>query len=289
MTHHLSEPNLSANLDLDAVSAAEHITQRNKRKRGDVDSQALLDTFKDEILVLCNSIREEQQRNFTSLRSTMEDIKTQNTKLQEFAEFSSAKYDEVLAEMKKMDAERTENRKYIQNLEERVEFLERQNRSTSVEIRNIPQQSRESKQDLANLVIKVGKAINVPIQYSDIKDVLRTNPKKSTIKPIIAEFTTVLAKEALLKSVKNYNKEHKNDKLNTENMNISGPKEPVYIAENLTFKARKLFYLAREFQTTHKYDFCWTSNGKVYLRKAHESPLVRVDSESDITKLKEQN
>ncbi|XP_013146619.1 PREDICTED: uncharacterized protein LOC106109570 [Papilio polytes] len=83
-----------------------------------------------------------------------------------------------------------------------------------------------------------------------------------------------------------FNKNNSNNKLNTEHLQIKGPKIPIYFSENLSTKTKRLYYLAREFAAYEKYKFCWTTHGKVYLRKEEGTPLYRINSEEDINKLK---
>lgn len=102
------------------------------------------------------------------------------------------------------------------------------------------------------------------------------------------EFTTVLKKEEILSSVKRFNKGKKSDeKLNTTHLKIKGTKKPIYASELLTAKVKVLFYLSRDFAKTHDYSYCWTSNGVVYLRKRDGAPLLRVDQQSDLDKLRQ--
>lgn len=56
----------------------------------------------------------------------------------------SAKYDEVLERMEQIESSRLEDRKYIQQLEDKVDYLERRSRYASVEIRNIPKKKKRS-------------------------------------------------------------------------------------------------------------------------------------------------
>lgn len=188
--------------------------------------------------------------------------------------------------MEKLEVERNDQLTYIQILEEKVEELDRNNKSSSLEIRNIPITNTESKDSLRNIIATVGKSLKVSIQNSDIKDVYRLNSKTKKDKPIIVDFTTVLMKELILQASKKYNKTYRDNKLNTTNLHLPGPANTIYISENLTINTKRLFYLARDFAKTNQYAYCWTSKGKVYLRERDGGPFVRIDSSHMLDKLK---
>lgn len=99
--------------------------------------------------------------------------------------------------------------------------------------------------------------------------------------PIIVELTTVHCKENLLTSFKKFNKDKQN-KLNTEHLRIQGTSIPIYISENLTAKTKRLFFLARGAASHLDFKFCWTSRGKVFLRRNEGSPHILVQTEQDI-------
>lgn len=130
--------------------------------------------------------------------------------------------------------------------------------------------------------------LDIDIQDADIRDIFRPISRDSQ-KPIIAEFTSIIKKEKLLGAVKTFNKgKKKGDKLNTTHLNLEIPMQPVYIAEALTQKQQRLFYHARRFAAEHKYDFCWTVRGVVYLRKKESAPQIRIDDELTLQELQKQ-
>lgn len=137
------------------------------------------------------------------------------------------------------------------------------------------------------MILNAGSVLNIPVQTSDIWNIYRV-PSKSTSAnmPVIVEFTTTIMKENFLQSVKNYNRKNSRNKLNSLHLKIEGPELPIYISENLTSNGRRLYSAARKFASEQKFDFCWTSNGRVYLRKKEGDPLRRIEFESDLEKIK---
>lgn len=87
------------------------------------------------------------------------------------------------------------------------------------------------------------------------------------------------------RAAKKFNSENKSNKLNSKHLGLEGLEKPVYISENLTPKARRLFFRARELKRSKAYLFCWTSNGNVFIRKSEDDPAIPVESELQIDRL----
>lgn len=271
-SHSLSDPNLYVPSNSEPTVSC--VTQRNKRRRDCHSDKSDFDEFKEYITDM-----------LIELKTTVCEIKEQNIKLQASVDFTAQKYDEIMTKIIQIENIRKEDKKHIQSLEEKLDKIELQQRAASIEIRNIPKRNGENKQDLNSYLEDICKTVNTTFKRSDLKDIFRINKNISHKSTIIAEFNSVLTKENILKSVKIYNKQNKINKLNTEHLKIAGPKLPLYFSENLTSKNRRLFYLAREHATQENYKFCWTSFGKVYLRKEDGAPPIRIDSDNDIRKM----
>lgn len=273
--HHGSAPDL--------YNILSNVTERKKRKFAETDSSTsalMRDMFA--------SFSKEQEKRFDDLQSTILELKEQNVELTLSVDMMSKKYDEFLEKIVRLESERKEDKKTIKELEERIESMERKTRATGIEIRNIPKNQGENKDELCKTVQKVLKSLDIDVQANEIRDTFRMKSKDST-NPIVAEFTSVLIKDRVLRGVKDFNKNKSNkDKLNTTHIGIPEPTKPIFISETLTNKTQRLYYLARQFQKAHEYDFCWTSQGMVYLREKEKLPQIRILSEADLEALKTQ-
>jgi hypothetical protein len=242
-----------------------------------------------------HDLKIEMRGLFSSLSDTVEkrfnEIMQQNNDLKANMEFLAEKYDIVLEKLKKLEEDRIKEKKYVLTLENRLEGLERKIKASGLEIRNVPSistnaKSNETKEDMFKIVQTLAHSVGEDILESDIIDIYRTNPKNTSLKPIIVELKSILKKNKVLQAVKMFNKTKlRNEKLNTGHLNINGPIKPVFVSETLTFKTQKLFYMAREFAKDYKYSYCWTTKGLIYLRKNDNQPVYRVESEEVISKL----
>lgn len=160
----------------------------------------------------------------------------------------SARYNEVLEQMKLIENGRLENRKYIQQLKDKIDYLEERARYTSVT------KEEELKENLLTTVIELGNTVNYPIQLNHVKDNFLTNCK-FRIKTVIVEFKSVIQKGNLRKPVISFNKNIiRDDKLNVTYLNIAGPKTPML--DNLSANTRKLFALTREYSSANFFKYC---------------------------------
>lgn len=256
------------------------LTNTNKKRKfdGDDDDSSLVSIFKEMFRKL--------ERKIEDLHSTINTVKRQNTELTNSVEVMSFKYDEFLSRVTKLEEDKVQNTQRISFLEDKLEFLERKNRAACLEIRNVVKETGETKDDLCKIVSNLGSAINVEIQEANIRDIYRVNAKDKS-NPIIVDFTSVLCKEKVIKGTKTFNKtKSKGDKLNSSHLKLKQRLSPIFIAEALTLKSQRLFYLARLFQKQHHYAFCWTSHGVVYLRKNENSSQIRITAEEDIEALR---
>lgn len=288
--------------DSDAVpatieSAPSFVSQRHKRQRESSEEKFL--TLKEEIKAMFIESEKKQESMFESklnkLISEIADVKMQNMEIKKSNEdmeknfaILTKQYEEVLKKVESLENERKQHLLKIVTLETTIEDMQRSSKSSSIEIRNVPLTSEtETKSDLCNIVQNTCKVLNVAIPHTAIRDVFRINTKsgKGTI---IADLTSTILKTEIIQRVKSYNKEHPDQRLNSNVIGIKGQSTPIYISEALTAKGRRLFFLARDIAKTKEYKFCWTKNGKIYLRKDEQAARIEVKDETQLTALRNQ-
>lgn len=263
-----------------------NITRRIKR-RPDSDLSDCTHITMTELKSMLDDLQIKQEAKYDEIKCSMDAIMKQNDEIKASMVFLSEKYDNVLSNLKKTQEENINHKKYIKTLETQMEQFEKKSRASSVELRNIPKSETETKQNLIELTKSIGATINVPINDSDIRDIYRLKIKDKTNSPIIVDFNSIITKEKLIKSTIEYNKEkHADQRLNTTMLKIQGPPKPVYVAESLTKKVKYLYYLSRLYAKENKYESCWTSYGKVYLRCTKKDQRIWVESEEALETLK---
>lgn len=152
----------------------------------------------------------------------------------------------------------------------------------------MPRRQKEGKKELFSMVEKLYSVIDSQDLTGayPLRDVYRLPSKPdATTSTIVAEFSNTLAKDNFIQKVKKYTK-NQYAQLNSKHLGINDPKTFVYISKHLTMKATRLFYLARDVAKTHGFDYCWTSNGRVFLRKKENAPHILVKSEETLASIK---
>lgn len=253
-----------------------NVTSRNKRKREDE-----MVGFMQEIRDLLQSANAKSESKFTSLQESMNEIIAQNLEFKKSLSFVTKQYDDIIEKMDNIESERKTNVAYINQLETKVEHLERILCLTKMEMRNIPKNEGETKQDLHRIVSETSKVLEISLEKRDIKDIYRIN-KKGGSSSIMVDFVSVTTKENILQKARTFNRNNAQNKLNTTHLKLPGELKPIYLSESLTMKAQRLFYLARKFAGENGFKFCWTSFGKVFLRQKEGYQHIHVKNEAEL-------
>ncbi|KAI5641777.1 hypothetical protein NE865_06081 [Phthorimaea operculella] len=249
--------------------------------------------FKEEIKIMIKDLGDAQNITLKTLVDDVAIIKAQNIsikstneQIEQSVKFLSDQFDSMSKRIDFLEKERKEHLLHISSLETKVEDMQRSLKSASVELRNLPlEPGKENKPELTNLVQRTCKVLAVDIHSNDIKDVYRIKGK-SGLSTVVVDLMRTTTKQEVVNKAKNFNKQHPNDRLNSTHLGLAGRPVPIYVSESLTNNGRRLFYLARTLASSAGYKYCWTSNGRVFLRKNEESPHMEVKSEEDLAPLK---
>lgn len=235
----------------------------------------------------------EQSTQLKLLISEIAELKSQNNSLQKsFTEIDKAvsfinkQYEDISKQIELLEKEKRSYRDSIQYLETKLQDLQQLSRSSTIEIRNVPNTEKESTADLTTIIGKLGTTINMPVDKTLVRDIYRLPGKPGTVRPIVVEFTNVETKNQMISSVRKFNKDHPNeDRLSTVSIGLTGDRRPIYVAECLPASTRKLFFMAREFSKRMEYKFCWTANGNIFIRKEEGAKHHLIKSEQSLTDL----
>ncbi|XP_013192433.1 uncharacterized protein LOC106136428 [Amyelois transitella] len=281
-----SAPNLSCELDKTRADSV-NITQRLKRRRcecgGESAEESKIDKFINEITLW----RNESDSKLSDIQNSMQDIIKQNTdiiitqgEIEKSIQFLSEKYEDILQQLSSHQSKTQALADRVSIVEDTTEEIDRRSRSSMLELRNIRLPNKSPSQDeQLKVAVRVFQELSVDITVADIYDIRRT-PSKSDGFTLICTLNSAVKQNKALRAYKDYNKRNINTKLNSTI--VGGPLLPIYIGEHLTPRARRLFYLAREHAKAECYKHCWTAGGRVLLRKADNTKLIVVTSESQL-------
>lgn len=280
-----SDSDLLKKIDVEVTPRRAGVIPRGKRRHSPgVDEKISL--FEGRITLMFKNLNEDIDLKFKKIESKLIDIHKNTGDIEKSMEFLATNFEVMSKKVDKLEQEVKNKQIQINDLEDKYENLQRSARSSTLEIRNVPNSTNETKEVFSSYIVQMSDAVGAKITSSDIKDIFRVPGKSVTNKPIIAELTTTIQKLRLIKAVKSFNVSNRANKLNAFHLGLRGHSSPVFVVEHLTSKGNRLHYLARELTRTGQFKYCWTSNGKVFVRKMDGVPLVLITSEEQIEALK---
>lgn len=158
--------------------------------------------------------------------------------------------------------------------------MQENRRSAVIELRNVPSKEKENNNDLIEIVSNVCKSLQVNLEPTQIRDIYRVQNRQGPSKQVVAELHSVMIKNNILQAVRDFNKgKPTTEKLNTGHIGLRGESVPIYITDRLPASSRQLFYEARKFAKTNEFQYCWSSGGKIFLRKKEGEKSIRIYSD----------
>lgn len=241
-----------------------------------------MDTM-NEIKTQFSSFKLETDARLTKIEDSLKQIEKSNQEIDRSISFINKQYEDVKLKSERLERECKEHWAHIMSLEEKIEEMQRISNINFLELRNLPKIQNESKGDMDRYLNTLLKTINANVSNSCIKDAFRLPGKKGNHPSILIEFCNNSSKNNVLQAVKIYNQSNV-VKLNSASLGAVGS-NPVYLTEHLTANARKLHFISRNHIKNNQLKYCWTSNGKVLVKKGELEPTVHIKTEEQLEKL----
>lgn len=264
-----SEPNLN-------------VATRGKRPMSEISTTQEFADFRDEMKELFSSMMAQNEYQLQKLFPILSEIKGANSKIEASVSFLSEKNEEFIKKIEQLEIDLKKKDDLIAYLEVQLEETQRITCKKTIEIRNVNVEQTETKEGLVTMISKLAENLGMPLVKSDVSDIYKVSGKtgKTTI---IVELVSAMTKEEVLKKTKEYNVKNTNNKLGNKHLGVTkGPDDPIYVVEQLTGKASRLYFLARDLKRSKKFKYCWTSFGRVYLKKEDDSKSIQLKSEGQI-------
>ena len=230
------------------------------------------------------------------LRAEVRELKGNLESIEKFLDFANAKYEEVLNTLSKNEemqrniiAENKVLKSTVRTLEDRINHMqselndrEQYSRRECVEIHGVPFPEGGETENTNEIVSKISELMRLDIEPEDISVSHRLpaskNYKGKRPEPvIIAKFVRRDVKETFYRARK------KLRDLTTKDLGYKVSKN-IYINESLTESNKALFKECVKVKKDLGFTYIWTSNGKIFLRKDKESPVVQIKTKDDIAK-----
>ncbi|XP_013197509.1 uncharacterized protein LOC106140460 [Amyelois transitella] len=262
---------------------------RIKRKRNNSPTSTGYEDFKEEIIGMLNVLTEKIENNSVSLTHAFDDMRQSIKTIQDKVSYVSTQNEIMQQILDIMEIERKKDQEYIHFLDNQLEDTQRSSRKASIEIRNVSPKQNETKEDLISMITTLSETVGCPtvICKRDVRDIYRVKKNKDREnKTVVLELTSALVKTDLLKACKTYNYKNKTSKLSIKHLGFKTDGDsPIFLSEQLISKATRLYFLGRDLTRRNLFKYCWTTYGKVYLRKDDTSPIITITNESQIQTL----
>ena len=176
-------------------------------------------------------------------------------------------------------------KKKLADVEFRLSRVEQERLRNTIEIRGIPFSDSEITEEL---VCKLGAALGVKIETSQIDYSYRIRPKPQThlsqapnTPTIVARFVSSRVAAGLIQAKK------RKPSLTLGDLNTGlGPNHlRIYVNESLSPQNRRLYAAARDLKKEGKIRYLWVRNGRVFARVNDGSERLSIVAEEDLNKL----
>ena len=206
-------------------------------------------------------------------------------------EFFSKRYDELIlfqanatAELKQARSRLDELIAKIDAIGHAVDEIEEYSYKFNLKVVGLPEiKEKESAEETSSLCVKLFREMGAEVNIHDI-DVAHRVPTREVHggpKPIVCKFVRRLARTKVINLRNEFHNLRPANLGLAEGVNLSN----VRIFDHLTPRMQSIFYEAKRFKTQHQYQFCWTKNFSVYLRKNAESRAVKIKHIDDLRQL----
>lgn len=254
----------------------------NTRKRKFPEGEHF-NEFREEMKGMLKEFQTRQEGKLDSVAKAIEALIEQNTKLIQsnndieiMLQESKVQQDKLTNKVNMLETECSNARNKINLLEDQLNDLHKNQIKKLIEIRNVPKLENEN---LHEIVTKMMKALNVSNSNVTIKEVYRRGINNAPITVEMAEFDQ---KIQILKAVKLFNTQNKDNKLSTNHLGLNSLTMPIYVSEKLTPRTKLLLSSAKKLVKDGLFKFCWISKGVVLLRKTEGDPPVVITTEEDL-------
>lgn len=210
------------------------------------------------------------------------DLRTEMRELKDSIKYCSDTCDDVKGLSKEIAALREEvremttlNRKLKtenERLSQRIDELEQYQRMNNLEIRGITEQT-----DPIKVVERIGQCVGATISPTDIDTCHWVQTPKAGTKNIIVRFVQRSKRDEVFTLARK-------KRLNAATLGYQTTNN-VFVNEHLTQANKKLLAAAKQRKREVTWKYVWTSKGKVCARRDDNTPVLRITSLDDLSKM----
>lgn len=169
----------------------------------------------------------------------------------------------------------------IKELKGQLNEFKQHYRCNFLELHNVEEKAGENEENLEEIMIKIGSKIGVNIANEEIEAIHRLPTRaKNKQKPIIVQLSSRKKRNTILQAKKTQTITQE------EIQNNGNKKDTIFICESLTKENKELLYKTRLAAKEKNFQFVWTKNGKIMVRKDKDAArVIHIRDEEDIKKI----
>ncbi|CAB3254194.1 unnamed protein product [Arctia plantaginis] len=187
-----------------------------------------------------------------------------------------------------LEADLCDAQQHISTLQNENNIRDQFARMNDVEISGIPITNGEN---LFNILHSISAKVGLTLEDRDLDSIQRVRrlerregaPGSTTldsrVPAIVVKFSRRLVKDQLLSSVR------ARRGLTTADIGVAGPALNVYVGDHLTPGNKILLKKARKLKMDLHYAYLWVRDCKIFMRRSDKTPVIRIQSDSDLNKL----
>ncbi|CAK1602146.1 unnamed protein product [Parnassius mnemosyne] len=216
------------------------------------------------------------------MKKSLSETNTRLTEMEKSFSCSSQRqdlFDSRLQALEVCSSQDTELITQIQNLENKIQYMEQQARRNNLEISGIPEKSNE---DLSLYLRNITNFLGVELSSTDIVQITRIRPFNAVSgrpKAIVVKLSYQLLRDTILSAVRT------KKELKLCDIGFRGEMKKIYLNEHLTPANKILYKSTREKAKVAQYKFVWIRDGKIFVRKNDISRSLCIKNSVDLQKV----
>ena len=230
-------------------------------------------TFEESILQIIHVHHHDFVQKIESLDLTINNMKTEQTNIGKIIDNLSGEISTLKTNMASIETENNllkSKLSVLESLQQNLGDVEQRARLNNLEFFGIPERKSEN---LVSLVSQLAAALGVAVTGEDIDYATRlpTRVKNNGLpKTVIVKFKSIMLRDSLLSAAR------KKRGLTSADIQVPGDIKPIYINEHLTIRNKALLKAVRVKCKELGFQNVWTRNAKIYIRRHHRAPAVRI-------------
>jgi len=224
----------------------------------------------------------ELSNSMSKIVTRVEKIETEHKNVCKTLEYYGGEIDDIKAQLAKIhddkNMEQQERQKQEEQIRKQMTHIQHDKNRKTLIITGIPVTSNEN---LKYLSTKLADAMKVDLKETEIDTVYRSKKVAEGQHPnIVLKFNATSQRDLFYEGRKTISK----NTITTTDLGLK-EKNKIYINEWLNPQEQHLFYLARRKKSELGYQFAWTYNCQIFMRKSKATELIKVIDKKSLESL----